>query len=90
MKVEIHRSEAERSLLQGEISLMHEGRRIEGRDLEWEMKIGVGGQGEVWRGVWRMLPNQYVAIKKMKNFNSRHLCILEILRELISQTQIFS
>ena len=69
MNVEIHRSEAERSLLQSEIALMNEGRRIDFRDLQWEIKIKTGGQGEVWRGVWLMLPNQYVAIKKMKNFD---------------------
>ena len=69
IKKEIHRSDAERSLLQGEIALMNEGRRIDFRDIQWEIKIKTGGQGEVWRGVWLMLPNRYVAIKKMKNFD---------------------
>ena len=70
IKKEINRSDAERSLLQGEIALMNEGRRIDFRDIQWEIKIKTGGQGEVWRGVWLMLPNQHVAIKKMKTFDA--------------------
>jgi len=38
--------------------LLSEGRRINGNDLEWEEQIAEGSFGEVWRGVWRMLPNQ--------------------------------
>lgn len=68
IKKEIDRSDAERSLLQDEITLMSEGRRIDDRDLEWIPPIIAEGTfGEVWKGVWDMLPNQYVAIKKIKS-----------------------
>jgi hypothetical protein len=64
---EMNRSDAERSLLQGEIALMSEARRIDEKHLEWIPPIiAEGAFGEVWRGVWDMLPNQYVAIKKIK------------------------
>jgi serine/threonine protein kinase len=64
------RNDAEKTLLtaewQQEVSLLSEGRRIDGDDIEFEIMIAEGSFGEVWRGVWRMLPDRYVAIKKIK------------------------
>jgi hypothetical protein len=58
-------SEAERSLLQTEIAQISEGRQIEFNDLTWEKKLAAGAGGEVWKGKWRMMPEQYVAIKRI-------------------------
>ena len=58
-------SEAERSLLQTEIAQISEGRQIEFNDLTWEKKLAAGAGGEVWKGKWRMMPEHYVAIKRI-------------------------
>ena len=60
-----NQSEAERSLLQNEIAQISEGRQIEFNDLALEKRLAAGAGGEVWQGKWRMMPDQYVAIKRI-------------------------
>jgi serine/threonine protein kinase len=70
MRVAQHRNEAERSLLernwQQDVTMLSEGRRIDGDDIEFGAKLAEGQFGEVWKGTWIALPDQWVAIKKIK------------------------
>ena len=67
VELEDHREETRRllSLLQTEIEQISEGRQIEFNDLTWEKRLAAGAGGEVWKGKWRMMSEQHVAIKRI-------------------------
>jgi hypothetical protein len=47
------------------ISMQRNTMMINEKDLEWDIRLAAGGFGEVWKGKWKVKPNEDVAIKKM-------------------------
>jgi surface protein len=75
----------ERLLLETEIKQISEGRKINFQDLTLHKLLDKGAEGEVFKGTWRMLPEQYVAIKML--FLSSKQINDEAMKEMDEQTE---